>query len=115
MSFYLFLQQTAVVKKKLNIPVTDIGQDKKYDDDNSYTPFVLPPSYVRHTKIMGDEPDVTMDYCIEDEDIVSFLQKLCTKYIYVRYDYYLPKCLLCCCYTYTDLLCVLFCLFCVVS
>jgi hypothetical protein len=58
------------VRKKLNIPVTDIGQDHKYDDDNVFTPFVLPASYVRHIKIMGDEADLTIDYCIEDEDLV---------------------------------------------
>lgn len=63
-------KQTAVVKKKLNIPVTDIAQDKKYDDDNVMSPFVLPTSYVRHIKIMSDEPDLTVDYCIEDEDMV---------------------------------------------
>lgn len=63
--------QTAVVKKKLNIPVTDIAQDNRYDDDNAFSSaFVLPPNYVRHIKIMGDEADVTMDYCIEDEDLV---------------------------------------------
>lgn len=67
----LFLQQTPVVKKKLNIPVTDIGQDQKYDTDNVFSTFVMPASYVRHIKIMGDEADLTMDYCIEDEDMVS--------------------------------------------
>jgi hypothetical protein len=60
------------VKKKLNIPVTDIVQDVKYDDDNAFaSAFVLPASYVRHIKIMGDDADITMDYCIEDEDLVS--------------------------------------------
>lgn len=59
------------MKKKLNIPVTDIAQDKKYDDESAFSaPFVLPTSYVRHIKIMGDEADITLDYCIEDEDLV---------------------------------------------
>lgn len=65
-----FFKATSVVKKKLNIPVTDIAQDYKYDDDNAFSSaFVLPASYVRHIKIMGDEADMTVDYCIEDEDI----------------------------------------------
>lgn len=51
--------------------MTDIGQDKQYEDDNVFTAFVLPASYVRHIKIMGDEADLTVDYCIEDEDMVG--------------------------------------------
>jgi hypothetical protein len=31
----------------------------------------LPPHFIRHTKKIGDEPDITVDYCIEDEDLVN--------------------------------------------
>ena len=62
--------------------MTDIGQDKQYEDDNVFTAFVLPASYVRHIKIMGDEADLTVDYCIEDEDMVihNFITSLYKKW-----------------------------------
>lgn len=32
--------------------------------------YVIPQSYVRHTKKIGDEEDPTIDYCLEDDDKV---------------------------------------------
>lgn len=57
-------------KKVLNIPVGDVVEDAEY---NTYVAanFTIPTSFVRHTKKIGDEPDITIDYCIEDEDLVS--------------------------------------------
>lgn len=36
--------------------------------------YVIPASYVRHTKKIGDEEDPTIDYCLEDDDRVSSAQ-----------------------------------------
>ena len=69
----LFHYKTSVVKKKLNIPVTEVGKNDKHGDDNVLPDFILPTSYVRHIKSMGDEADMTMDYCIEDDDLVCLL------------------------------------------
>jgi hypothetical protein len=45
--------------------------------------YVIPASYVRHTKKIGDEEDPTIDYCLEDDDRVS-LYSLLIKRLMVR-------------------------------
>jgi len=35
--------------------------------------FVMPSSYVRHSKKLGDENDITIDYILECEDKVIFV------------------------------------------
>jgi hypothetical protein len=57
-------------KKKLNIPVCDVQNDSEYEK-NVTSDFVLPQNYVRHTKKIGDEEDITIDYCLEDDDKVT--------------------------------------------
>lgn len=57
-------------KKKLNIPVGDVKIDPSYDQNVS-PDFIIPQSYVRYTKKIGDEEDSTIDYCLEQDDFVS--------------------------------------------
>ena len=54
----------------LNIPVGDVVEDTEYDTYVKSN-FNIPTSFVRHTKKICDEPDITIDYCVEDEDLVS--------------------------------------------
>lgn len=60
------LKAPSVKKKKLNIPVGDVRVDASYAVPRDY---VLPSSYVKHTKRIGDEADVTVDYIAEEEDV----------------------------------------------
>ena len=57
------------MKKKLNIPIGDVLIDPDYEKNIPPT-FVLPESFVRHTKRIGDEQDITIDYNMEDDDVV---------------------------------------------
>jgi hypothetical protein len=61
--------KAATKKKKLNIPVGDVKTDPIYETIVS-ADFVVPQSYVRYTKKIGDEEDPTIDYCLEDDDRV---------------------------------------------
>jgi hypothetical protein len=56
-------------KKRLNIPVCDVAIDTDYD--KLIPPnFKLATEFVRHTKKIGDEADISIDYILEDEDLV---------------------------------------------
>jgi hypothetical protein len=57
-------------KKKLNIPICDVLVDPEYETIVAPT-YQQPSNYLRHVKKIGDEPDVSTDYNIEDEDLVS--------------------------------------------
>lgn len=48
-----------------------MGDVVEVDDSYVTSNFNIPTSFVRHTKKIGDEPDITIDYCVEDEDLVS--------------------------------------------
>lgn len=54
--------------RKLNIPICDVLIDNEYEK-NVQPNFKLPTSFIRHTKKIGDEPDVTIDYNMEDDDL----------------------------------------------
>ena len=57
------------VKKILNIPIGDVILESDYE--TNVTPsFVIPTSFVRHTKKIGDEADISADYFMEDEDLL---------------------------------------------
>jgi hypothetical protein len=55
-------------KKKLNIPICDVLIDPDYEAIIK-ADYVQPQNYVRHTKKIGNEPDMTVDYNIEEEDL----------------------------------------------
>jgi hypothetical protein len=55
--------------------VGDVKIDPLYDTIVS-ADFVIPQSYVRYTKKIGDEEDPTIDYCLEEDDRVSSLDFL---------------------------------------
>lgn len=61
------LAPPAIQKKKLNIPIGDVNIDPEYEI-NVKANFQIPNSYVRHTKKIGDEGDITIDYILEPED-----------------------------------------------
>jgi hypothetical protein len=54
--------------KKLNIPICDVLIDPDYETIIK-ADYVQLPNYVRHTKKIDDEPDMTVDYNIEEEDL----------------------------------------------
>mmetsp|Transcript_23137 Transcript_23137/g.33901 ORF Transcript_23137/g.33901 Transcript_23137/m.33901 type:complete len:655 (-) Transcript_23137:198-2162(-) len=58
-----------VQKKKLNIPIGDVSYDADYDTQVP-SDFSVPQNYVRYTKKIGDDEDITVDYCLESEDMV---------------------------------------------
>ena len=64
------LQPMNVTKKNLNIPICDVSIDTDYEK-NIQPNFQLSSSFVRLTKKIGDEPDISIDYNMEDEDLVS--------------------------------------------
>ncbi len=69
---FLFCLQRVLAKKKLNIPICDVHMDKDYDTNVSAT-FSLHPSYVKHSKKIGDEVDVSIDYVVDSSDKVCTL------------------------------------------
>ena len=62
------LHVVAPSKKVLNIPIGDVLPETDYDTNVSPT-FIIPTSYVRYTKKMGDEIDVSVDYFMEGRNI----------------------------------------------
>ena len=54
----------------MNIPICDVGVDPDYEKNVSAT-FQLPNSYLRHSKKIGDEVDISIDYNMDSQDIVS--------------------------------------------
>lgn len=58
------------LKKKVNIPICDVGVDPDYEKNVPAT-FLLPNSYLRHSKKIGDEIDISIDYNMDSQDIVS--------------------------------------------
>lgn len=61
--------QRILAKKKLNIPICDVHVDRDYEK-NVPASFALPPSYVKHSKKIGDEVDVSIDYVVDTSDKV---------------------------------------------
>ncbi len=59
-----------MVKKKLNIPIGDVDIDGDYEK-NVAPNFVLPGNFIRHTRRVGDEADLLLDYVMDDADEVS--------------------------------------------
>jgi hypothetical protein len=64
------LLQISNIKKPINIPIGDFTIDSDYEK-NVLPNFKLPPSFVRHTKKIGDERDIAADYVMEDDDQVN--------------------------------------------
>ena len=70
---YLFISyfyQAIPIKKKVNIPICDVGVDPDYEKNVSAS-FTLPNGYLRHSKKIGDEVDISIDYNMDSQDIVS--------------------------------------------
>lgn len=63
------------MKKKINIPICDVMFDKDYETNVKPT-YVLPSSYVRHAKKVGEEADVSVDYCADQDDMVHYIAAL---------------------------------------
>ena len=61
-------KEQASKNKKLNIPIGDCTVDLEYDSIVK-PDFVLPTSYIRYTKKIGDDKDISIDYCIDDDDL----------------------------------------------
>jgi hypothetical protein len=61
-------------KKKLNIPICDVLIDPDYETNVTATYF-QPQTYVRYVRKIGDEADFSIDYSIEDEDLVSAVHR----------------------------------------
>ena len=68
----------------MNIPICDVATDQDYDR-NVKDNFILPPSYVRHSKKIGDEADISIDYNMDDQDLVRTII-ICT-YVIVDFFY----------------------------
>jgi len=49
--------------------------DKDYETNVKPT-YVLPSSYVRHAKKVGEEADVSVDYCADQDDMVHYIAAL---------------------------------------
>lgn len=56
-----------MVKKKLNIPIGDVDIDEDYEK-NVTANFTLPPNLIRHTRRVGDEEDLLLDFIMDSED-----------------------------------------------
>ena len=69
--YYISLQAPATVKKKVNIPTCDVGVDLDYEKNVSPT-FALPSSYLRHSKKIGDDIDISIDYNMDEQDLVRY-------------------------------------------
>ena len=74
-----------VVKKPLNIPIGDVITDPDYEA-NIPANYNIPTSFVRHTRKIGDEPDMSIDYFMEDDDLVSSFHS------FLIYRYLLMSC-----------------------
>jgi len=62
-----FDAQAAQQRKVINIPICETSLDADYEKNVAPT-FVLPSSYLRYVRRIGDETDVTIDYNMEQED-----------------------------------------------
>jgi hypothetical protein len=58
------------VKKKLNIPTCDVTEDPDYETNVSAT-YDRPQAHVRYKRILANDPDMLVDYIIDEEDLVS--------------------------------------------
>lgn len=54
-------------KKKLNIPVCDVNTDADYEKNVKAT-FKQTETFVRYTRRMADEPNLSEDYVIDAQD-----------------------------------------------
>ena len=54
-------------KKKPNIPVCDVNTDADYEKNVKAT-FKQTQTFVRYTRRMADEPDLSEDYLIDAQD-----------------------------------------------
>ena len=64
-----------LTKKKVNIPICDVAVDNDYEKNVTAT-FELPNGYIRHSKKIGDEPDISIDYNMDDLDLVRSYVRL---------------------------------------
>lgn len=76
-----------MVKKKLNIPTCDVVEDSDYEENVSPS-FKRPLAHVRYKKLLGDDPDLYVDYVIDTEDLVRILTFKdvlfqCIQYVFV--------------------------------
>lgn len=58
---------TVKIKKGLSIPICDITIDQDYDKHVKAN-FTLPCSYLKYSKKLGDEVNITIDYNIDQDD-----------------------------------------------
>lgn len=61
------------MKKKLNIPVCDVTEDPEYDT-RIKADFQLPATFIRHSRKLVDEIDLSTDYVADVDDEVRCLK-----------------------------------------